>query len=80
MNKESHEFLRGEIEQEDLKLKQKFQEDVPYTERWWKKKAIRRYKNIWNQGRIKEEQLFYWDIIDLPWDITKNRYIQEVGR
>ena len=80
MYENGNEFLRGEIEEKDLKLKQKFEEDIPYTEKWWKKKAIRRYKNVWNQGRIKEEQLFYWDIIDLPWDITKNRYIQEVGR
>jgi len=75
-----NEFLRGEIKESELKMKQKFIDNVEYTCRWWKPKAIRRYKNIWNQGRIKEEQLFYWDVIDLPWDITQSRYIKEVGR
>ena len=75
-----NEFLRGEIKEGELKMKQKFIEDVEYTSSWWKPKAIRRYKNIWNQGRIKEEQLFYWDIIDLPWSYAKRQYIKEVGR
>ena len=74
------EFLRGEIEEKDLNLKKKFKEDIPYTEKWWKPKAIRRYENIWKQGRIKEEQLFYWDVIDLSWEETKEKYIKEVGR
>ena len=75
-----NEFLRGEIKESDLKMKQKFIDDVEYTCRWWKPKAIRRYKNIWNQGRIKAEQLFYWDVIDLSWSYTKHQYIKEVGR
>ena len=61
-------------------MKQKFIDDVEYTCRWWKPKAIRRYKNLTTQQRIKKEQLFYWDIIDLPWDCTKHQYIKEVGR
>jgi|TARA_Y100001938_G_C8027372_1_gene398759 hypothetical protein len=74
------EFLRGEINESNLKLKQKFQEDIPYTEKWWKKKAVRRYENMYNQNRIKPESLFYWDVIDLSWEETKNKYIKEVGR
>ena len=80
MYENGNEFLRGEIEEKDLKLKQKFEEDIPYTERWWKKKAIRRYKSIYSQNRIKKDQLFYWDVIDMSWDITKQNYIKEVGR
>ena len=74
------EFLRDEIEVSDLKMKQKFIEDVEYTCRWWKPKAIRRYKNMYDQDRIKPEQLFYWDVIDLSWEDTQNKYMQEVGR
>ena len=74
------EFLRGEIEENDLKMKQKFIDDVDYTCRWWKKKAIRRYTNIHNQKRIKPESLFYWDVIDTSWEDTQLKYIQEVGR
>ena len=74
------EFLRGEIEEKDLKIKKKFQDDIPYTDKWWKKKAIRRYKNMYEQDRIKPEQLFYWDVIDLSWEETQKKYIKEVGR
>jgi len=74
------EFLRGEIRENDLKLKKKFKEDIPYTEKWWKKKAIRRYKNVYSQDRIKPQQLFYWDVIDLSWDKTQDKYLKEVGR
>jgi len=80
MYENGNEFLRGEIEEKALKLKQKFEEDVPYTERWWKKKAVRRYKNMYDQDRIKPEQLFYWDVIDLSWEDTQEKYIKEVGR
>ena len=75
-----NEFLRGEIKESELKMKQKFIGDVEYTYRWWKKKAIRRYQNIHEQDRIKPEQLFYWDVIGLSWEETQNKYIKEVGR
>ena len=74
------EFLRGEIEESDLKMKQKFIDDVDYTCKWWKKKAVRRYTNMYHQERIKPNTLFYWDVIDLSWEDTQNKYIQEVGR
>jgi hypothetical protein len=74
------EFLRGEIEEKDLEMKQKFIDNVEYTCKWWKPKAIRRYKNLYTQQRIKKDQLFYWDVIDQPWDVTKVTYIGEVGR
>ena len=35
---------------------------------------------MYDQDRIKPEQLFYWDVIDLSWEDTKNKYIKEVGR
>ena len=74
------EFLRGEIEEKDLKMKKKFQDDIPYTDKWWKKKAIRRYKSMYEQDRIKPEMLFYWDVIGLTWEETQEKYINEVGR
>jgi hypothetical protein len=75
-----NEFLKSEIPETSLRLKKKFEEDIEYTCKWWKPKAIRRYENQWNQGKIKEEQLFYWDIIDMSWDLTKKNYLKEVGR
>lgn len=74
------EFLRGEITENDLKLKLKFQQDVPYTEKWWKKKAVRRYQKLHEENRIKPENLFYWDMIDMSWADSKEKYLKEVGR
>jgi len=75
-----NEFLKSEIPETSLRLKKKFEEDIEYICKWWKPKAIRRYMNQWNKGKIKEEQLFYWDIIDMPWHLTKKNYLKEVGR
>ena len=69
-----------EIEEKDLQMKKKFQDDIPYTDKWWKKKAIRRYKSMYEQDRIKPEQLFYWDVIGLTWEETQEKYMDEVGR
>ena len=51
-----------------------------FKKREEKKQAIRRYKNMHEQERIKPEQLFYWDVIDLSWEDTKDKYIKDVGR
>ena len=75
-----NEFLKSEIPETYLRLKKKFEEDVQYTCKWWKQKALRRYEKLWNQGKIKEEQLFYWDIIDMSWELTQKNYLKEVGR
>jgi len=75
-----NEFLKSEIPESSLILKKKFKEDVQYTCNWWKPKAIRRYSNLYNQGKLKEEQLFYWDIIDMSWKLTQKNYLKEVGR
>tara|TARA_R100000664_G_C2759962_1_gene150452 strand:- start:4539 stop:5708 length:1170 start_codon:yes stop_codon:yes gene_type:complete len=74
------EFLRNEIDKNELKLKKKFEDDIPYTEKWWKKKAVKRYTNMKKQGRIKPDSLFYWDVIDMDWESTKNNYLKDVGR
>ena len=47
---------------------------------WWKPKAIRRYKMLLSEDRIKPEKLFYSDILNTTWEDTKERYLSEVGR
>jgi len=74
------EFLRGEIEEKDLKMKQKYTDDSAYIMKWWKPKAIRRYTKLFNEGRIKPEKLFYGDIVGKTWKETKEMYLAEVGR
>ena len=74
------EFLRGEIEEKDLKMKQKYSEDSDYIMKWWKPKAIKRYTKLFDEGKIKPEKLFYGDIVGKTWEETKEKYLGEVGR
>ena len=73
-------FLRGEIEEKDLKMKKKYVEDSDYIMKWWKPKAIRRYSKLLDEGRIKPEKLFYGDIVGKTWKEAKQMYLGEVGR
>ena len=43
-------------------------------------KAIRRYEKLHSENRLKPEQLFYSDIMDMSWEETKEKYLGEVGR
>jgi len=74
------EFLRDEIGEDELKMKQKFVDGVDYISKWWKKKAIKRYTKLHSEGRIKPENLFYIDAIGMSWDKMKETYLKEVGR
>ena len=74
------EFLRNEINEDKLKLKTKFEEDIPYTDKWWKKKAVKRYQTLYKNNKVKPETLFYWDAIDISWEEMKEKYLKEVGR
>jgi hypothetical protein len=74
------EFLRDEIGEDELKMKQKFVDGVDYISKWWKKKAIKRYTKLHSEGRIKPENLFYLDGIGMNWDKMKETYLKEVGR
>ena len=80
MYENGKEFLRGEIEEKDLKMKQKYSEDSDYIMKWWKPKAIKRYTKLFDEGRLKPEKLFYGDIVGKTWEETKETYLSEVGR
>lgn len=75
-----NEFLKGEIEEDKLVMKDKFVKGDEYTINWWKPKAIRRYTTLFDEGRIKPEALFYVDIIGMSWEKAKETYLKEVGR
>ena len=74
------EFLRGEIEEKDLKMKKKYSEDSDYVMNWWKPKAIRRYGKLFDENRLKPEKLFYGDLVGMSWEEAKEKYLGEVGR
>ena len=74
------EYLRNEIDDNELVMKKKYVEDYEYINKWWKKKAIKRYKNLLIQGRIKNETLYYIDMFDMSWEEAKEKYLTDVGR
>ena len=74
------EYLRNEITDKDLVMKQKYVLDYDRINSWWKPKAIRRYVKLYDDNRIKPEVLFYGDIVGKTWKETKEQYIGEVGR
>ena len=74
------EFFRSNIEEKDLVMKEKYQLDYDRIISWWKPKAIRRYEKLHSENRLKPEQLFYSDIMDMSWEETKEKYLGEVGR
>ena len=80
MYENGKEFLRGEIEEKDLKMKQKYIDDSDYIMKWWKPKAIKRYTKLFDEGKLKPEKLFYGDIVGKTWEETKEMYLSEVGR
>ena len=74
------EFFRSNIDEKDLIMKEKYQLDYDRIINWWKPKAIRRYEKLHSENRLKPEQLFYSDIMDMSWEETKEKYLGEVGR
>ena len=80
MYENGNEFLRNEITEDQLVMKDKFKDGDQYTMNWWKPKAIRRYTTLFDEGRIKPESLFYIDIIGMSWEDCKEKYLKEVGR
>ena len=74
------EYLRNEITEDKLILKDKFKQGTEYINKWWKKHAISRYTKLHDEGRIKPEHLFYIDAIGISWEEMKSKYLSEVGR
>ena len=74
------EYLRNEIEDKDLVMKQKYVLDYDRINSWWKPKAIRRYTKLFDENRLKPEKLFYADVVGKSWNQTKAKYLKEVGR
>lgn len=76
----TREFLRREIDENQLQLKPKLANDVEGIINWWKPRAIRRYQKLVQENRVKPNVMFYIDLMDKSWEETKEKYIDEVGR
>ena len=73
-------FLRNEIKEDELVMKEKYELDYDRIINWWKPKAIRRYEKLHNENRLKPESLFYSDIIGMSWEETREKYLGDIGR
>jgi hypothetical protein len=80
MYENGNQYLCSKIEVKDLVMKPKFVEGDDYTIRWWKDKAIKRYTTLHTEGRLKDETLFYSNIIGMQWEDCKTKYLKDIGR
>jgi len=62
--KNTNEFLRNEIEVNELVKKPQIEGGLNYIEDWWKPKAINRYKNLIKKNKVNDEILWYANIAD----------------
>jgi hypothetical protein len=80
MYENGNDYLCSKINEAELQMKPKFEQGDAYTIKWWKDKAIKRYTTLYNDNRIKNETLYYTDIIGMTWEQCKGKYLQDVGR
>jgi len=77
----SREFLRGEIEQDQLVRNSNDGSVETLTQLWKEKYAAKRINNLMNDERQKlTETLFYDDLIGMTWEECKFKYLGAVGR
>ena len=77
----SREFLRGEIEQDQLVKNSNDGSVETLTQLWKDKYAAKRINNLMNSERQNlTETLFYDDLIGMAWEECKFKYLGAVGR
>lgn len=68
---DTKEFLRGEIDEVTTK---RFDDSVESLTNRWRDKAIRRYRSLIRQNRIKDSVLYYTDIVGKTYQQTLEMY------
>jgi hypothetical protein len=76
----SKEFFQNKIKENQLVLKKLYQDDMNAIMEYWKPRAIERYKKLKAEGRLKPGVLFYDDMIDMPYEEARQRFLGDVGR
>ena len=72
------EFLCRKITEDKLVMKPLFKDDMKSILDWWKVKAIKRYKTLKDDKRMKKEYLFYDDLRTMnTFDEVKNKFYNE---
>lgn len=76
----TREFLRNEIDDSKLVMKERYQKDTDGMLGWWKDKAIKRYEKLHTEGRLNDGVLFYDEMVGLSWEDAKKKYLGDIGR
>ena len=79
---ETKSFLSRQIEGEPEKwtLIKRFETDADGMIAWWKPKAIKRYRKLHAENRVKSDILFYNKMIGKDYDEAKSLFLGDVGR
>lgn len=75
----TNEFLRQEITEDQLVPKAR-KSDIKTVMDWWTPKALKRYESLATDDKLKDEVLFYNQMLFMSWDEARTRYLGEVGR
>jgi hypothetical protein len=73
------EFLQNKISEKDLILHPRMINDTKSIMDWWKPKAINRFSNLKESGKLKNNVLFYSDMCDMSYEESKAKYFSDVG-
>ena len=74
------EFLCGKIGKSELELKPLFRGDVNAIMEWWRPLAIKRYKKLKAEGRLKPNTQFYNHLGRMDYETAKETFFDDVGR
>lgn len=75
----SLDFFQEKCKIEDLTLKQKFTDDNLMIE-YWREKAINRYSNLYDEGKLLPEVTYYNSMIGMSYNDAKEKFFHNVGR
>lgn len=75
----ANEFLRGEIDTTKL-IPRKRGLEISDVMKWWVPRAINRYTNLYDSGRLNSDVLFYNRMMFMSWEDAKAEYLGDVGR
>ncbi len=76
----SRDFLCRRITEDKLVMKPLFKGDVDEILKWWKPKAIQRYKKLKSEGRLNSKKLFYNEMIGMSYEEAKIKFFGDIGR
>jgi hypothetical protein len=74
------EYLTSQIDETQLKLKERLTKDVDAILEWWKPKAINRYSRLYDENKINDEILYYNKMPYMSWQEARNLFLKDVGR